>query len=198
MTMARTPSGDSFEDAGIDREQPTTGTRQQIREMKEQVIGQAKISVRQAKDNAISSLDESRARFADQIGAMADAFRRTGDHLHSENQQRMAGLTESVARQTDQVAKYIRDFDPRTARDDLESLARRQPALVVGGAFALGLLGARFFKSSRRRDVGSQTRLDDYSKRERSTQDRDSMEPRPVGRAGVEATTNAGETDAWR
>jgi hypothetical protein len=189
MTMAHTPSGDSFEDAGIDREQPTTGTRQQIREMKEQVIGQAKTSVRQAKDSAISSLDESRARFADQIGAMADAFRRTGDHLHSENQERMAGLTESAARQADQVANYIRDFDPGTARDDLESLARRQPALVVGGAFALGLLGARFFKSSRRSEGSSRRRFDDYGSRERS---------RIVGGREVETTTNAGETDDWR
>ena len=31
---------------------------------------------------------------------------------------------------------------------DAQRLARRQPALFVGGAFALGLLGARFLKSS--------------------------------------------------
>ena len=198
MTMASNRPGDSFEGAGIDREQSATGAREQIREMKDQMVGQAKTSVRQAKDSAISSLDESRGRFADQIGVMADAFRRTGEHLHSENQERMAGLTESVARQADQVANYIRDFDPRTARNDLESLARRQPALVAGGAFALGLLGARFFKSSRRRDSGRQRRFDDYSRREGFTRDSEAMESRPMGRAGVETTTNAGETDAWR
>jgi hypothetical protein len=32
----------------------------------------------------------------------------------------------------------------------LQHLARREPALFVGGAFALGLIGARFFKSSTR------------------------------------------------
>ncbi len=31
---------------------------------------------------------------------------------------------------------------------DLERLARRQPAIVLGAAFAFGLIGARFFKSS--------------------------------------------------
>ena len=35
-------------------------------------------------------------------------------------------------------------------RADLENLARRQPAIVLGGALVLGLIGARFLKSSRR------------------------------------------------
>jgi hypothetical protein len=35
-------------------------------------------------------------------------------------------------------------------RADLENLARRQPALVLGGALLLGLMGARFLKSSQR------------------------------------------------
>ena len=172
MTMANRQSGDFFQDAGINREQPAAGTREQIREMKDQVVGQAKTSVRQAKDRAISSLGESRDRFADQIEVMAGAFRRTSGHLHSENQQRMAGLTDSVARQADQVANYVRDFDPRTARDDLERLARRQPALVIGGALALGLFGARFLKSSK--------------------------QPRAPGRRETETTSNPGETNAWR
>jgi hypothetical protein len=154
MTIGSSQPGDSFEDASMNREQPAAA-REQIREMKDQMVGQAKTSVRQAKDRAVSSLGESRDRFADQIEAMAGAFRRTSGHLHSENQQRMAGLTDSVARQADQVANYVRDFDPRTARDDLERLARRQPALVIGGALALGILGARFFKSSKRREINS-------------------------------------------
>jgi hypothetical protein len=40
----------------------------------------------------------------------------------------------------------------------VENLARRQPALVFAGAFALGLVGARFLKSS---DPGS--RYDPYT-----------------------------------
>ena len=35
-------------------------------------------------------------------------------------------------------------------REDLENLARRQPALMLGGALVLGLIGARFLKSSQR------------------------------------------------
>jgi hypothetical protein len=50
----------------------------------------------------------------------------------------------------DQVANYLRDKDARAMRTDLENLARRQPALVLGGALILGLMGARFLKSSQR------------------------------------------------
>jgi hypothetical protein len=173
MTMANQQAGDSFGDAGMGREHPAGGTREQIREMKNQVVDQAKTSVRDAKDRAVSSLGESKDRFADQIRTMADAFRRTGQHLESENQQRMAGLTDSIARQADQVADYVGNFDPRTARDDLERLARRQPVVVIGGAFVLGLLGARFFKSSNRA-LG-----------------------RGRGRRGTDTAFDTGGADAW-
>jgi hypothetical protein len=35
---------------------------------------------------------------------------------------------------------------------NVEDFARRQPALFIGGAFMLGLLGARFLKSSAQTD----------------------------------------------
>lgn len=124
--------------------------REQIREMKEQVVGQAKNSLQQARDRATSSLGESKAQLADQIGAAAAAFRRISEHLRAESEARIAGLTDSVARQTDQVATYLRKVNGQVLRRDLESLARRQPALVIGGALALGLVGARFLKSSER------------------------------------------------
>jgi len=146
MTMANT------EIRGAQGEgQPTGGSaREQIREVKDQVVGQAKTSLQQARDRASSSLGESKSQFADQISAVAGALRRTTEHLRSEDQPRIAGLTETVARQADQVADYLRNKDAAAMKNDLESLARRQPALMLGGALVLGLIGARFLKSSER------------------------------------------------
>jgi hypothetical protein len=56
-----------------------------------------------------------------------------------------------MARQADQMADYLRRADADVLRQDVERLARRQPALVLGGAFVAGLIGARFLKSSERR-----------------------------------------------
>src|SRR3954449_9689558 len=149
MTNANTESrGSGSTDANG---QQSGGAREQIREVKEQVVGQAKNSFQQARERASSSLGESKNQFADQFGTIADALRRTTEHLRSEDQQRIAGLTDTVARQVEQVADYLRNKDARAMRQDLENLARRQPALMIGGALVLGLIGARFLKSSERR-----------------------------------------------
>jgi len=142
--------------------------REQIRDVKNQVVDQAKTTFQQARDRATSSLGESKSQFADQFGTIADALRRTTEHLRSEDQQRIAGFTDTVARQVEQVADYLRNKDARAMRQDLENLARRQPALMIGGALVLGLIGARFFKSSERRGRGGRSGDGQRYGRERS------------------------------
>lgn len=153
MTMPSTEArGTRAENAGQQPPRAEGGNgdsaREQIRGVKDQVVGQARNSLEQARDKARSSLGESKSQFADQFGTVAGALRRTSEHLRSEDQEKIAGLTETVARQVDQVATYLRGKDAAAMRTDLENLARRQPALVIGGALVLGLIGARFLKSS--------------------------------------------------
>jgi hypothetical protein len=149
MTMANTETrGFQGEATG----QPGgASAREQIREVKNQVVDQAKNTLQQVKERAGSSLGESKGQFADQIGAVAAALRRTTEHLRSEDQSRIAGLTETLARQIDQVSNYLRNKDAAAMRNDLENVARRQPAIMLGGALVLGLIGARFLKSSQAR-----------------------------------------------
>ncbi len=150
MTMPNdTPAGD---------ESLTGGARTQIREVKEQVVDQAKSSFRQARDSAATSLNDSRHQAADRIGGIATAVRSTSEHLRSENQPRVADLTDSLAGQVERLSSYLRDQDLRAFRNDVESFARRQPAVAVGVALALGVLGARFLKSSQRSGSGTSSR----------------------------------------
>jgi len=146
MTMPNTENR-AFEDQTANQ---GGSAREQIRDVKNQVVDRAKTTLQQARDRAGSSLGESKGQLADQIGSVAEALRRTTEHLRSEEQTRFAGLTETLARQVDGVAGYLRDKDAAGMRNDLESLARRQPALILGGALVLGLIGARFIKSSER------------------------------------------------
>ena len=113
-------------------------------------MDQAKTSLRQARDSAGSSLNDSRNKAADRIRGIASAVRSTGDHLRSENQAGVANLTDSLAEQVERLSAYLRDRDLNAFRNDVESFARRQPAVAVGVALALGVLGARFIKSSQR------------------------------------------------
>jgi C-terminal processing protease CtpA/Prc len=149
MTMANTETR-GFQDQ-VTGQPGGDSAREQIREVKNQVVDQAKNTIQQAKERASSSLGESKGQFANQLGAAAEALRRTTQHLRSEDQLRIAGLTETLARQLDQVSNYLRNKDAAAMRHDLENAARRQPAIAIGGAIVLGLIGARFLKSSARR-----------------------------------------------
>jgi hypothetical protein len=152
MTMSYDPTASPGDSPGaeLDTKRSSGSARAQIREVKDQVVDQAKTSFRQARDSATSSLDDSRHQAADRIGGIASAVRSTSEHLRSENQAGAANLTDSLAEQVERLSSYLRDRDLRAFRDDVENFARREPAVAVGVALGLGILGARFFKSSRR------------------------------------------------
>ena len=75
-------------------------------------------------------------------------MRGTSERLRSDNQDRVADLTDGLADQVERLSSYLRDRDFADFRRDAEDFARRQPAVAVGIALALGLIGARFLKSS--------------------------------------------------
>jgi len=133
----------------------TTGLKQdvknQIGEVKNRIADQARNTVQQAREKAASTVNERKGELAGSVTSVAGAVRGATDQLRGEGHDHIAGYTEALAEQADRVARYLRDTDLNRVRDDVEDLARRQPALVIGGALLLGLLAARFFKSSERR-----------------------------------------------
>jgi hypothetical protein len=160
MTMPDTRSGgrdnpalgteQASPDAGSESTSAGTGSgaREQVRQAKDKVVGQARTTLRDARQQAGSTLSRGRLQAADQLGGLGSAFHRTSETLRQEEQARFADVTDNVARQIDRVAGYLREADGRTMARDLESLARRRPELVFAGAFALGIVAARFLKSS--------------------------------------------------
>jgi len=126
--------------------------RTQMRDVKDQVVDRARESFRQARDSAGSSLNESRQQAADRIDGIANAVRGTSERLRSDQQDRIADLTDSFASQVERLGDYLRTRDLGDVRRDVEGFARRQPAVVVGVALAIGMLGARFLKSGQRGD----------------------------------------------
>jgi hypothetical protein len=176
MTMPDTRSG-GRENAAVGTEQASPGSgseganagmggaaREQVRQAKDKVLDQARTTFRDARDKAGSTLSQSRQQAAEQIGGIGTAFRRTSQTLREEDQARFADVADNVARQIDRVADYLRESDGRTIARDLESLARRQPALVFAGAFAVGLAAARFLKSSTPRYESDFEEAEGYSR----------------------------------
>ena len=121
----------------------------------------------QAGQTVQSGLSRGKTRAAETLSGVAQSLRFSGQQLREQQGQAAPGdYAERAAQQVERLSTYLQNTDVGQMVDQVEDFARRQPALFLGGTFVLGLLGARFLKSSRRaeratalvpyRDAGSQ------------------------------------------
>jgi hypothetical protein len=122
------------------RPTPTTTTGQ--------VQEKAKEVAHQAQEQAKSVVATRKEQAVDQLDSVAQAFRRTGAELRNQQKDTIAGYTEQLADQVERLSGYLEQRDVGQLLHEAEDIARRQPALFLGGAFMLGLLVGRFIKSS--------------------------------------------------
>jgi hypothetical protein len=114
-----------------------------------QVKDQVADAAKQAGEKVASRLDVQKDRTAEGLGRVAQALRQTSDQMRNDN--KGGGIHEyvsSAASQVERLSDYLRSTNTRELVNGVEQFARQQPALFVGGAFVLGLIGARFLKST--------------------------------------------------
>jgi hypothetical protein len=92
-------------------------------------------------------VDSQLGRGADVLGQVSQAIRRSGDELRSDQPQ-IASFADTAAEQVDRASQYLRQTDFQGVVRGAEDFARRQPAVFLGGALALGLVASRFLKAS--------------------------------------------------
>lgn len=104
-------------------------------------------------DKAATKLDEQKSTLSGGLTTVADSVRQVSDNLGASKTD--SGLAEAAAKYTNTTAQKIEDvagyFETHNVREmarDLEGFARRNPAIFLGAAFGLGLVAARFLKSS--------------------------------------------------
>ena len=118
--------------------------------VKEQVQ-QAAVGLKdQVAERATGALAGRQEAASGQLSTVAQTFRQMGDQLRDQDQADIAGYLDRATAQVERLADYLRDRDARELVGEAERFARREPALFLGGAFTLGLLAARFLKSSGR------------------------------------------------
>jgi hypothetical protein len=110
----------------------------------------------QAQEQIKSRIASQKDTAAESLSGVAQALRQTGNQLRDQDQLGATGLLDEAAAQVERLSGYLQRNDLTRLVGDVESFARRQPALFLGGAFLVGLFGARFLKSSR------PTEYDDY------------------------------------
>ena len=111
-----------------------------------------------AEQQARSKINATQKDVGLTLSSVASTLMSSSTQLRDEQQNAAGEYVGKAAEQIDRLARYIQNADPNEVADNVRNFARQRPAVFIGAAFALGVIGARFLKSSRR-DV----RYDDRS-----------------------------------
>lgn len=109
---------------------------------------QARNAANTVQEKTKSNVDAQKEQAANQIDGIASAFRETGSTLREQDNEWVAGYADTMADQMERFAGYLHDGDINRFLSDARDLARSKPEIFLGGAFTLGLVAARFLKSS--------------------------------------------------
>jgi hypothetical protein len=128
-----TPGGETLSDRAEDVVDRITDTADDLRH--------------RAADEVQARVEGQKERAADSLEGVARSLRSASEQMTDD-----MGIGRYMARaaeQVDNLASFLNNREVTELMHDVEDFARRQPAAFVGSAFALGLLGARFLKSSK-------------------------------------------------
>jgi hypothetical protein len=146
------PAGDA--EPGSDT---STGTLAQARQTIKRTARDAVSTVKAAtadtragvRDAAEKAVTEKREAAAGRIGGYGSAMHESARALE-EKDPNIAHFTHRAADRLEQIADYVRSRDFNGLRADAEGVARRHPAVFLGGMFLAGLILGNVVKASRR------------------------------------------------
>ena len=139
---------------GAVRDEDTSGNTvtEQVKTQTQQVVQQTQDKASQvagqATDRAQSMLEGRKQQGADSIASVAQALRQTGQTLRDQDQGTVAQVADRAADQVERFSGYLRERNVNDIVGEVEGMARSNPAVFLGGAFAVGVFLGRFLKSS--------------------------------------------------
>lgn len=123
----------------------------------------------EVKEKSVSLFHSQRDLASRQVHSLAKALEVGADSLNEEGQGRLAEYTRDAAERVHRIGDEIRDRDFGRVFDNVNHYARENPALLIGGAAALGFLLSRFMKSSPSRPYSSSGGAEEKEERTPST-----------------------------
>jgi hypothetical protein len=110
------------------------------------------------KQGATAQLSTQKDRATEGIGSVVDAVRQSTRHLRDNQHDTIAEYVDQAAGHLERWSNQLKEKNVGEILQEAQQLARRRPAVFIGAAFAVGLLGARFLKSSRDRQSSNASR----------------------------------------
>jgi hypothetical protein len=101
-------------------------------------------------DQAARTADAQASTTMTRIGQALDGVARAIDEAAGgmrETQPEIANLVTTAGDRVSGAASYLRDHNASEALTEVQELARRQPALIVGGGLVLGIVLGRFLRT---------------------------------------------------
>jgi hypothetical protein len=125
------------------------GARSGAQGFKAEVKDKAGELAGRARDRAASGIEDTLVRAAGEMHTVASALRQCGTDLNTGRDGVLTPYVEQVADQVDRLSGFLEKRSVDDLTRDVQSFARRNPAVFLGACFGLGVLAARFLKSSR-------------------------------------------------
>lgn len=147
LTRRMSPQTDSSSDTSADVTAAADQVKEQASQVTDQVKDQAEKVTEKAKEQASSRAEEQKERAAQGLFGFADTLNQVSGSMRDQNPA-MANFADTAAMRLEDFATSLREKDVNDLMSDVEDMARRQPALFIGGAFLAGVVAARFLKSS--------------------------------------------------
>ena len=111
------------------------------------VSEQTKEAAEELRQSAAASFSDSKGQLAKQIAGLAKAFRSGSDTLRDEELGDFARLSDGAAERLEDLSDQL-DRNTDDLLGDLQDVAQERPVLFVGGLLTIGVLSARFLRSS--------------------------------------------------
>lgn len=149
--VAPKQEGDPPEHAGVKgaTQEVLQDARDRGLEVAERAAEQLKGVAKQLQQQSVAALEGGKTQLAEQIHAVARAFKRGGEQLRNDDLGGLAELSDDLAEQADAVQRYLKERNSDALLRDLRRFASQRRALFVGSLFVTGLVAARFMQSER-------------------------------------------------
>lgn len=137
-----------------EHERDTGGRSDRLRAQGEDVLREGRDLASQAGDRANAALEDQKSSFASQIADISKAAKTAANDLRERDQGFVADWVERTADGIHHASESLRDKDLKSIYGEVESYARRQPAVFIAGTALVGFAISRFAKlAAERRDT---------------------------------------------
>ena len=102
---------------------------------------------------AQSTVINTREKIAGQLDVVARAIESAANTLEQSEQGGIAQKVRPYVQKVEDASQRLRQKSPRELKEEVDRVARDKPAWFLGGAVVVGLLAARFLKSSEKESV---------------------------------------------